>query len=183
MKTCGHTGAGRDSGLLSILPVQIKSVKGSHVIQTYAFLDPGSSASFCSEHLMQKLNLVGKRTHFLLQTMGQEKVVSAHSLTGLEVSGLGSNAFYELPEILTQERMPVTTDNLVKEEDLVRWPYLSKVQITHIMANVDLLIGCNAPKLLEPWEVIHSRGGTKSLFCKSQVSPKSLSSSHKSSLK
>ncbi|KAL4009415.1 hypothetical protein ACER0C_003267 [Sarotherodon galilaeus] len=107
---------------------------------------------------MQNLNLVGKRTHFLLQTMGQEKVVSAHSLTGLEVSGLGSNAFYELPEILTQERMPVTTDNFVKEEDLVRWPYLSKVQIPHIMANVDLLIGCNAPKLLEPWEVIHSQG-------------------------
>ncbi|CAI5660195.1 unnamed protein product [Oreochromis niloticus] len=81
--------------------------------------------------------------------MGQEKVVSAHSLTGLEVSGLGSNAFYELPEILTQERVPVTTDNFVKKEDLVSWPYLSKVQISHIMANVDLLIGCNTPKLLE----------------------------------
>ncbi|XP_063340855.1 uncharacterized protein LOC134635401 [Pelmatolapia mariae] len=47
--------------------------------------------------------------------MGQEKVVSAHSLTGLEVSGLGSNAFYEL-EVLTQEKMPVTIDNLVKED-------------------------------------------------------------------
>lgn len=31
---------------MSIVPVKVKSIKGSAVIQTYAFLDPGSSATF-----------------------------------------------------------------------------------------------------------------------------------------
>ena len=89
--TCGHTGAGKDQCVLSILPVKVKSAKGNHIITTYAFLDPGSSATLCSEQLMQRLNIKGQRTHFLLRTMGQETVVPAYSLTGLEVSGLDSS--------------------------------------------------------------------------------------------
>lgn len=157
-QTCGHTGAGKDRCILSIVPVKVKSTKGSEVIQTYAFLDPGSSATFCSEDLMQKLNITGKRTHFLLKTMGQEKVVPAHSLLGLEVSGLEENNFYLLPEVLTQKKMPVTADNIATAADVKRWPHLSKVHIPSINANVDMLIGTNAPKLLEPWEIVNSCG-------------------------
>lgn len=92
-QTCGHTGVGRDRCALSILPVQVKSIKGNKVIKTYAFLDPGSSATFCSEQLMQKLNISGKPVTFLLSTMGQQAIVPAYSLTGLEVSSLDGNNF------------------------------------------------------------------------------------------
>ncbi len=158
LKTCGHTGAGEDRCVLSILPVKVKSAKGNHIIKTYAFLDPGSSATFCSEHLMRKLNVTGRRANFLLSTMGQRTVVPAYSLAGLEVSDLDSNDFHVLPEVLTQTKMPVTVDNMVTPEELAKWPYLSKVNIPTINANVELLIGTNAPKILEPWEVVNSRG-------------------------
>ena len=157
-QTCGHTGAGDDRCFLSILPVQVKSVKGDRIISTDAFLDPGSTATFCSEHLMQRLNIAGRRTSFLLQTMGQERVVPAYSLSSLEVSGLENNLFYKLPKVLTQKKMPVSPDNIVKEEDLAKWPFLSEVKIPSLMANVDLLIGSNAPRMLEPWEVVNSQG-------------------------
>ena len=52
-QVCGRTGAGNDRCILSIVPVQVKSTKGNEIIQTYAFLDSGSTATFCSEHLMQ----------------------------------------------------------------------------------------------------------------------------------
>lgn len=39
-----------------------------------------------------------------------------------------------------------------------KWPYLKYVQLPYIYANVDLLIGTNAPKLMEPWKVINSQG-------------------------
>ena len=83
--------------------------------------------------------------------MGQER--------GKEVAGLDSNSFYSLPEVLTQNKMPVTTSNIVTQEELQKWPYLSDVQIPCIHANVDLLIGTNAPKVLEPWQVVNSQGG------------------------
>lgn len=157
-KTCGHTGAGQDRCVLSILPVKIRSAKGNHIVKTYAFLDPGSSATFCSEHLMKQLRVAGRKTNFLLSTMGQKTVVPAYSLTGLEISGLNSNDFHVLPEVLTQTKMPVSVDNMIIPEELEKWPYLSKIDIPIIKANIDLLIGTNAPKLLEPWEVINSCG-------------------------
>lgn len=156
--TCGHTGAGKDRTMLSVLPVRIKAAKGNYMIQTYAFLDPGSTGTFCSEQLMRRLSLTGKRTQILLRTMGQTKKCPAFSLFNLEVGGLESSQFYPLPEVITQQQMPVTTEDMVKAEDLIKWPYLSKVHMPSIHAEVDLLIGTNAPKLLEPWEVINSQG-------------------------
>ncbi|XP_016522029.1 uncharacterized protein LOC107834739 [Poecilia formosa] len=106
---------------------------------------------------MHQLNLTGKRTQVLLRTMGQAKISSAFSLCNLEVAGLESNTFYPLPEIITQRQMPVTKDDMITSEDLIKWPYLSRVHMPSINAEVDLLIGANAPKLLEPWEVINSQ--------------------------
>ena len=54
---------------------------------------------------MQRLNLAGRRTNFLLQTMGQERVVPAYSLSGVEIAGLETNLFYKLPEVLTQRNI------------------------------------------------------------------------------
>lgn len=104
LKTCGQIGAGGDGDCaLSIVPVQVKSSKGQRVIQTYAFLDPGSSATFCSEHLMHSLKLKGKRTNIVLKTMGNQKAISSTILTGLEVSSLLDDTFYNLPEVFTRE--------------------------------------------------------------------------------
>lgn len=44
--------------------------------------------------------------------------------TGLEVSSLDCNNFYPLPEVLTQQKMPGSTDNLITSEDLAKFPYL-----------------------------------------------------------
>lgn len=138
-ETCGHTGAGRDRCFLSILPVQVKSIKGDRIIQTYAFLDPGSHATFCSEHLMRRLSLVGRRTQFLLQTMGWERIVPSYECAELEVSGLETDIFYKLPEVLTQKRMPVSADNIVTDEDIEKWPYLSKVRLVYRLRWICLL--------------------------------------------
>lgn len=158
LQACGQTGAGNGECALSIVPVQVKSCKGQKVIQTYAFLDPGSSATFCSEHLMHRLKLKGKKTNILLKTMGNQRSVSSSILTGLEVSSLYNDIFYSLPEVFTQEKMPVSKDNMVTEGDLDKWPYLKGVKIPQIPSDVDLLIGANASKVMEPWEVKNSDG-------------------------
>lgn len=88
-QTCGHMRAGfEDDCIFSIVPVQVKSQKGDEVLQTYVFLDPGSSGTFCTNSLAQQLNVNRWRTSILLRTMGQEKTVVSHVISGLEVSGL-----------------------------------------------------------------------------------------------
>ena len=153
------TGAGESDCSLAILPVRVRSKKSHKTVVTYAFLDPGSSASFVTEGLMNRLNLTGRRTDILLRTMGQESVVSSHMVLDLEVAGLDTDGFCELPVLFTQKCMPVHQGNIPGQEDLRRWPHLEHLKITGIDSGVDLLIGTNVPKALEPWEVVRSEDG------------------------
>lgn len=59
MDAGSHTGAGAKDCALAIVPVKVKLKKGSKTIQTYACLDTGSSATFCTEQLMRELNAPG----------------------------------------------------------------------------------------------------------------------------
>lgn len=51
---------------LAIVPVRVKLAKSDKTVTTYAFLDPGSSATFCTERLMKHLHAKGRRTDILL---------------------------------------------------------------------------------------------------------------------
>ncbi|XP_075340361.1 zonadhesin-like [Odontesthes bonariensis] len=143
----------------NIQDTPVKSKRGQETVITHAFLDPGSTASFCTERLMNRLNLTGKKLGILLRTMGQEKVVDSYMLTDLEVAGLDSDTFCGLPEMFTQRSMPVNRGNIRHSKDLQRWPHLRHIRIPEIDADVDLLIGTNVPQALEPWEVIRAVDG------------------------
>ena len=152
----GLTGAGEMDCKLPIVPIQVKAKKGNKIILTYAFLDQGSTAVFCTESLKQKLNLSGKRANILLRTMGQEKVVSSYIVPELEVAALEDDSFIELPKAYTQLSMPVHKANIPTNKDLTRWPYLKHISLPQIEAGIELLIGTNVPRAMEPLEVIRS---------------------------
>ncbi|XP_024123270.2 uncharacterized protein LOC112143483 [Oryzias melastigma] len=154
--TCGATGAGKDNRVLSIVPVYVKLKKGSKAISTYAFLDNGSQATFCSEKLMRQLGIEGRKTHILLRTMGQEKLTPSYHLSGLQVCGLKESLFIDLPDIYTHSDIPVSKESIPLQQDLERWPHLHGVQLPKIQADVGLLIGCDVYKAMEPWDIIHS---------------------------
>ena len=90
--------------------------------------------------------------------MGQERAVSTNIITGLEVSGLHNNVFIALPETYTQGKIPVSESNIPNQRTLSKWPYLRGVQISTINAGIELLIGTNATKAIEPWQIINSKG-------------------------
>ncbi|KAL0176346.1 hypothetical protein M9458_028676, partial [Cirrhinus mrigala] len=154
--TANHT-TGASHCALAIVPVLVKASKGSRTIMTYAFLDPGSSASFCSDNIMHQLNVNGRRTEVALRTMGQEQTVRCYELTGLEVGNIDGSEFIELPIVYTQANIPVSKDNLFTQNDLKRWPYLSGITLKSIDADVEMLIGMDVPKAMEPWQVLNSQ--------------------------
>ena len=98
------TGAGKNLPL-AIVPVKIKVDKGNRFISTYAFLDPGSSASFCTENLMSQLSPKARKTTILLRTMGQERPVRTCEISGLEISHLDGSTYLNLPKVYTQDKI------------------------------------------------------------------------------
>ncbi|KAL7844709.1 hypothetical protein SRHO_G00232480 [Serrasalmus rhombeus] len=158
VQTSGLTGAGGQDCKLAIVPVKVKSKKSERTVETHAFLDQGSSASFCTVGLLDKLNLAGRKTKILLRTMGQEKVVDSFIVTELEVAGLDSDVYCEMPDLFTQHRMPVNVCSIPKQQDLDDWPHLKHIYLPEIEAQVELLNGMHMPRALEPLEVVWSVG-------------------------
>lgn len=150
------TGAGKDC-ILPIVPVRVRVCNGNKSVLTYAFLDPGSTDTFCTENLRRKLNARSRRTEVLLQTMGTEKTVKSYELAGLEVGHVEDDMYLTLPKLYTQDKIPVTRKNILTQADLNKWPYLQEIKVKEIDADVDLLIGVNVPKAMEPWRVINSQ--------------------------
>ncbi len=84
---------------LAIIPVQVKLTNSNHIVQTYAFLDPGSSATFCTDQLRKDLNAKGKHQQILLRTMGQKKPINTLLVKDLEVCSLDGKEFIKLPDV------------------------------------------------------------------------------------
>lgn len=80
----------------------------------------------------------------------------SHVISGLEVSALYENNFITLPDVYTQTSMPVNKNNIPTQNEISRWSYLKGVSLPAINSDVGLLIGTNASKVLEPWEIINS---------------------------
>lgn len=57
---CDCNGAKGENIILPIVPVNVKATSGIKVIKTYAFLDLGSTATFCTERFFNNLNLHGR---------------------------------------------------------------------------------------------------------------------------
>ena len=150
------TGAG-DSCVLAIVPVRIKSKRSDEAVEVYAFMDLGSSASFCTEALARQLNVQGRRTELMLSTINARRRVESYILTDLEVSGIEDNNFIALSKVFTQKRIPVSRENVPLQKEVEKWPYLSEVRLPHIDADVELLIGTKEYSILEPWKVIPSK--------------------------
>lgn len=148
---------------MAVVPVKLKSKKSERYVETYAFIDPGSTATFCTEDIQRKLNLKGKTTQFLLDTMAQDdsdshKLMKSVVVSDLEVCGLEENKYIELPKVFTHNHIPVKTDHKTHQEDIGHWQYLTEVHLPRIKAEVGMLIGANVPKAIEPWQVINSEG-------------------------
>ena len=73
---------------LPIVAVRVKSKNSDKFVTTYAFLDSGSTATFCTTDIARALHLEGRKTVLNLTTIGQHRTESCYVLHDLEVSDL-----------------------------------------------------------------------------------------------
>ncbi|PFX14233.1 hypothetical protein AWC38_SpisGene21625 [Stylophora pistillata] len=57
--TCSATGAGASATGLAIVPVNVRTKAKEKMVQTYAFLYPGSNTTFCTNKLIERLGTSG----------------------------------------------------------------------------------------------------------------------------
>ncbi|XP_062567165.1 uncharacterized protein LOC134229426 [Saccostrea cucullata] len=147
-------GAGKQA--LPIVPVRVKSKLSDKYVETYAFLDSGSNATFCLENIARSLKVEGKKMNLDLTTMGHQQIKTCYVISGLEICDISGMNVLELPPVYTQPVLPVSRTDVTSPEDIKNYSYLSDIELPVIDGDVGLLIGVNVPKAMEPWEVIPS---------------------------
>ena len=73
---------------------------------------------------------------------------------------MDENVFIELPALYTRPGIPVSKDDIPKQVDVDRWPYLNDVNLPDVEAGVGLLIASDVPMALDPLEVKHNQDGS-----------------------
>ena len=158
---CSSTGAGTATVTgMPIVPVKVKMKDSNFFVETYAFLDPGSNTTFCTERLIGQLGAPGNQASLSLTTMNNENVISNCTVVNLVACDLKEQNAVELPNVYSCERLPVTTKDIPSQADINQWSYLRSIKLPSIESDkVDLLIGNDVPKALEPKQVKQSQDG------------------------
>ena len=141
-----------------VIPVKILSKSSNQTIITYAVLDNGSSATFCTESLMKKLDVDSTNVKISLSTL-EKKNSAVDLIWDLVVSDLDENHFVHLPKLYTTPEIPGSKNDIPTQEDVDQWPHLDGVFIPQVDAEIRLLIAGDVPKALDPIEVKQRQNG------------------------
>ena len=126
--------------MLPILPVTI-----NNTFHTYALLDTGSSNSFCSRRLIDRLNINGPVTTYELNTIGKT-VYQRSEMVNFKMSTISTSI--DMKNIRVVNYIPTQSDAC----DLSEYSHLDGLRCPGNVT-VDILIGQDYPYLLRPLEV------------------------------
>jgi hypothetical protein len=148
-----HMGAGEGECTLAVVPVKLRKKNGMKEITTYAFLDPGSNVSFCTEALMKELSTDRKRVRISMNTMGIPYKMNTYHVTDLEISDLKNKNVVSLPGVYTKDAIPIDRSYIPTMVDVAKWPHMNGVILPEVDAEIGLLLGNNVPDAYVPLEV------------------------------
>ena len=145
---------------MAVVPVKVWLKSASSPVITYAFLDSGSSSSFCTESLMRQLGVDGTPTRISLTTLEKkDSPINSFVVKDVVISDLDENVFIESPALYTRPVIPVSKEDIPTQGDIDQWPHLCGVSLTEVDAEIGLLIACDVPTIFDPLEVKHCQSG------------------------
>nr|CAB3263162.1 uncharacterized protein LOC104265735 [Phallusia mammillata] len=154
--TCMSTHA--ESVYLNIVPVKVTASNGRK-LETYAFLDQGSTTTLCDKRLIEQLDVGGRKTTYSLTTVSDRSQRREGLAVDLTVASLDGKQSVRLNDVLSVDSLPVSP-NRIPEGSLWRWPHLRNLEFPVLPhGEVMLLIGANVPEVF--WINDERRGGRK----------------------
>ena len=130
---------------LRVVPVIV--TYGNKSVKTYAFLDQGSTRSFCDKRLVDILGASGPTDEIVLQTLTGAKSYQGITFS-LSVSCLEGGETFSLSNVVSIPEIPVSPNPVPAKGDLNRFAHLKGIPFSSIpRATVTLLIGADSPEL------------------------------------
>ena len=143
---CGSTSAFGSSVYLPIVPVLVNGVK------TYCLLDNGSTNTFITETLSNRLNLQGSRHVYNMRTIDSVKRMNS-KVVNFNVSALDGSFSQDLTNVVVNSSIPAKYPT--EQIDLRAYPHLADIPLSPIGKGtpVEVVIGMDNSHLLLPLQV------------------------------
>ena len=158
--TSGHLSA-KGGAKLQVVPVRV-TLLGVTTLTT-AFLDSGSTHSFLSKQLLERLGAhPSENTSITLSTINADQIFDTCIVPHVIIEDLEYNNRLELPPLFVLNTIPVSSDDAPTVDDLRMWPYLIEGGVHFeegFEGEVGLLLGNNVTAATEPIEIIPSQDG------------------------
>ena len=127
----------------------------NNTLETFALLDTGSNASFCSRHLMNSLKLQGSNTSYQLKTLHGSNT-HCSEIVEIQVLSRDGTASLKMNNVFVVDKIPVDRCSV---GEVSRYPHLKDLTFEQAL-QVDLIIGQDNSAALVPIEVRHGHVGT-----------------------
>ena len=152
---CSHIS---DGVYLCVVPVKVHC-KGK-TVRTYAFLDQGSTHSFCDDKLIRALGVSGQEENMTLQTLCNPSVTCRGVTLSLDVSSLDGIQSISLTKVFSIKNIPVSPNAIPAKGALNKMPHLHDIEFQKIPgATVTLLIGADVPEAFCPIDIRRGNRG------------------------
>lgn len=134
-----ETGDSSGECTLAVIPLKVTFKDTLKVISTCAFLDAGSTISFCSESLMNKLGYSGKskKVEITIDTLGEPHTSFVHAIFGLQVHDMDLKNTVVLPTVYSGSHIPVTSRHIPNDSDVAKWSHLGGIHLPSLESGVD----------------------------------------------
>ena len=143
---------------LCVVPVLV--YHGTIKVRTYAFLDQGSTHTFCDRKLRKTLNISGSPETINLQTLGRAISTYQGSTCSLHVSAIDGEEAIELPKVFSIDEIPIRPNLIPAKENLKAFSHLRDLTFPKVEgAAVTLLIGADTPELFCPLDTRKGKRG------------------------
>lgn len=103
---------------MAIMPVIVKLANSTVTVQMYAFLDPGSSATFYTAELTRRIGGNGRKVQLTLDTMRKTHKMTSTIIQGMEVYSLNNDIRVQIHRVYTKDKMPVSHAHNPTQEDI-----------------------------------------------------------------
>ena len=143
---------------LPIVPVRVRAPGGAREVSTFALLDSGSTTTFCSERLLDKMGVRGGREMLVVDTLEKKGSATESRVTPLTVIAEDGTEMV-IGRAYSRPLMPIQQYNIATRRDAARWPHLKGIPLSSPdeMTKAELLIGNDCPAALIPLETIQGR--------------------------
>ncbi|XP_041470151.1 uncharacterized protein LOC121419759 [Lytechinus variegatus] len=155
------TGAGGNKRiLLPIVPIRVYASAKDDGVEALALLDSGSTSTFCTEELAERVKAHGSASTVSVSTLDRANSELHTTVVSLRIEPRSSPRVVTLPRVYTKADINISVDHLLCRLDVDQFAHLSDIHFpSSNKVKVDILIGQDYPELLCPLETRRGEPG------------------------